>query len=118
MYDYRQALYEDIANYIVTEGITDFSEESYEEVYDALWVEDSVTGNGSDACYTEDAMVAREYLRGNEELFWEMHCEFDHPVEDFFIRPCVADVCIRCYLLSEVLWEAFETFRKMDNQED
>lgn len=117
MYNYREALYDDIVNYIIMEDITDFSEEAYETLYDELWCEDAVTGNGS-GWYTDDFEQAREYLRGNEELYWEMHCEFDHPLADFFTEPRVADVCIRCYLLGEVLWTVFEEFRKREDEEN
>lgn len=111
MYNYENALYEDICNYIVTEGITDFSEESYESLYDTLWCEDSVTGNGS-GFYIDNVDQARSYLRGNEELFWEMRCEFDFPCQEYFTNPRAADAAIRCYLLGEVLRTAFDEFKK------
>jgi len=72
-YDYRQAMREDIAQAIaekeewigkrITEAYED-KEEAYDQLFDDMWVNDSVTGNGSGS-YTFNRYKAEEYLTHN-----------------------------------------------------
>lgn len=110
-YDYREAVYEDVKQYI-EENITlsdyDNLEEAYEEIYDDMWTADSVTGNGSGS-YTFNAWQAEENLCHNLDLLGEALTEFccdssyltEHGAE-------ACDVTIRCYLLGEVLQTILE----------
>ena len=110
-YDYRAELKLDIIGY-VQQNVDIASYGSYDELtealYDDLWTEDSVTGNGSGS-YTFSTWQAEENLSHNWELLIEA-------AEAFGIEPTVSDgydhgaewwdVTIRCYLLGEMIGEA------------
>lgn len=110
MYDYKQAVLEDVREYIMSNydeknmrelGRDDF----YEKLFDELWVEDSVTGNASGS-YTFNTWEAEENICHNWDLLVEAANEFG-------IEPVVSeswkggaeywDVTIRCYLLPNAL---------------
>ena len=107
-YDYRQAIRDDILDYIKEHDIqvTDNNREEVEEfLYDTLFVEDSVTGNASGS-YTFNAWKAEEYLCHNLDLLAEAIDEFGADAGTY--KDCIesaetADVTIRCYLLTECL---------------
>lgn len=107
-YDYRQAVRDDILDYIKEHNIqvTDNNREEVEEfLYDTLFVEDSVTGNASGS-YTFNAWKAEEYLCHNLDLLAEAIDEFGADAGTY--KDCIesaetADVTIRCYLLTECL---------------
>lgn len=110
-YDYRKAMREDIEDYInYNVNLEDYDDrdECFEDIYDEMWVADSVTGNGSGS-YFMNAYRAEEAICHNWDLLQEAHEEFGH---DGYI--CiengaeVADVTIRCYLLNEVLSEVLD----------
>lgn len=105
-YDYREAVYEDVKQYI-EENITlsdyDNLEEAYEKIYDDMWITDSVTGNGSGS-YTFNTWQAEENLCHNLDLLNEALTEFCCNSSYLAERGAeVCDVTIRCYLLGEVL---------------
>lgn len=105
-YNYRGVLAEDIRTYIQDNEISrdDYEDMDamHEALYDALWVEDSVTGNGSGS-YTFNAWEAEENLCHNMDLLEEALSEFGWGI-DYLSRGAEAcDVTIRCYLLGEVL---------------
>ena len=83
----------------------------YEPCYNQLWIEDSVTGNASGS-YTFDAWKAGEYVESNMGLAIAAFKEFSdlktfaEKVENEEWE--YIDVTIRCYLLGQVLTEAFE----------
>ena len=107
-YDYRQAVRNDILDYIKEHDIqvTDNNREEVEEfLYDTLFVEDSVTGNASGS-YTFNTWKAEEYLCHNLDLLAEAIDEFGADAGTY--KDCIesaetADVTIRCYLLTECL---------------
>lgn len=107
-YDYRQAVRDDILDYIKEHDIqvTDNNREEIEEfLYDTLFVEDSVTGNASGS-YTFNTWKAEEYLCHNLDLLAEAIDEFGADAGTY--KDCIesaetADVTIRCYLLTECL---------------
>jgi hypothetical protein len=107
-YDYREALGEDIMEYIENE--VDLAEwESLEDLEDflrdELWTVDSVTGNGSGS-YTFSTWTAEENLCHNLDLLGEALQEFGCGPEYLMEHgPEACDVTIRCYLLGEVLGE-------------
>ena len=110
-YDYRAILREDITNYIVDSHITwdaDCREETEEELYDTLWTDDSVTGNGSGS-YTFSSWEAEENLCHNLDLLGEVLNEFGCG-GDYLIKNGAeaCDVSIRCYLLGEVLHDVMD----------
>lgn len=107
-YDYRQAVRNDILDYIKEHDIqvTDKNREEVEEfLYDTLFVEDSVTGNASGS-YTFNTWKAEEYLCHNLDLLAEAIDELGADAGTY--KDCIesaetADVTIRCYLLTECL---------------
>ena len=107
-YDYRQAVRDDILDYIKEHDIP-VTNKNREEVqgflYDTLFVEDSVTGNASGS-YTFNTWKAEEYLCHNLDLLAEAIDEFGADAGTY--KDCIesaetADVTIRCYLLTECL---------------
>ena len=107
-YDYRQAVRDDILDYIKEHDIQ-VTNKNREEVqgflYDTLFVEDSVTGNASGS-YTFNTWKAEEYLCHNLDLLAEAIDEFGADAGTY--KDCIesaetADVTIRCYLLTECL---------------
>ena len=111
-YDYKQALREDIREWLkenpdyLTTGET--REEIRENVYDELWVADSVTGNASGSYYC-NAWRAEEAICHNWDLLAdaceEFGCNDMNPIEK---GAEFCDVTIRCYLLGEILDEVLD----------
>lgn len=106
-YDYRKEMKEDIKDYILENGIDVMNDEqSLEELYDDLWIKDSVTGNASGS-YTFNTWTAKDYVIDNLDLLKEALEDFGiiNEISDIFLEEKweYADVTIRCYLLGEVL---------------
>lgn len=116
-YDYRNAVIEDVREYIndriedvreyIKENeVTDINE-VYEFLYDDMFVCDSVTGNASGS-YTFNTYQAEENICHNLDLLGEA-CEAFGSNTDLLKDGAEAcDVTIRCYLLSECLNEVLE----------
>lgn len=106
MYNYNNNIINDIHNYLrETYSKEELAEKLLEpaefedELNEALWADDSVTGNASGS-YTFSSYTAQEYLVGNWDLLREALQEFggaDRAIEE---GPEFCDVTIRCYLLS------------------
>jgi len=115
-YNYLESIKEDIKNYIEENKDNesynfDNIEELKELLYDDLWIEDSVTGNGTGSYYC-NRYKAREALQGNEGLLIEALETFGNDAESYkrsLIDPEFADVTIRCYLLGEAIDEVIES---------
>ena len=111
MYDYREAVKDDVLEYINNEiNFEDFDtlEELEEHLNDVLFTEDSVTGNASGS-YTFSTYEAEENICHNMDLLQEALSEFGDTealVMDFDAEK--ADVTIRCYLLGECIAAALE----------
>ena len=108
-YNYHDSMLQDINEWF--EENEQMLGAGYETCYDQLWIADSVTGNASGS-YTFNAWQAGEYVESNMSLaiaaFRELgsleeFCKKLEGQEWEFI-----DVTIRCYLLGQVLTEAFE----------
>lgn len=117
MCDYREAIKEDIRNYIIKN--TDWEEHTNrndleERLQDMLWTEDSVTGNASGS-YTFSRSKAQEYVPDNLDLLEEA-CAGLGTDEATVGRWLLAsdfesmDVTIRCYLLSQCIHEVSDEF--------
>lgn len=111
VYDYRQAVTDDVLDYIGNNiDLRDYSdrEELAEELNNLLWDNDAVTGNGSGS-YTFSAYCAEEYLNHNWDLLldalWELGQMDTNPIEQG-AEWC--DVTIRCYLLGECIESALD----------
>lgn len=115
-YDYKEALKDDIL-----QAVSD-NEYEYkgldridlaERLNDELWVDDSVTGNGSGS-YTFNAYEAGEYVLADGMEYYseavEAFCTPAEEVADNFLSENweAIDVTIRCYLLPEMIEEALD----------
>ena len=114
-YNYLEELKSDVKNYI-KEVASDYMDcedidELRENLYDNLWDEDSVTGNGSGS-YTFNREEAKKYVADNLDLMVDAYKEFDsieklvNNLEDSDFE--TIDVTIRCYLLSQALDEVLD----------
>ena len=111
-YDYKNAVLEDVKEYIKNEiELTEWKgdrEGLEEKLNDDLWTADSVTGNGSGS-YTFSTYEAEENICHNLDLLEEALDEFgsDH---GYLIDNGAeaADVTIRCYLLGGAISEALD----------
>lgn len=113
MYNYMKAMKEDIRIYIENNiDMADYENREELEVclFDDMWTEDSVTGNGSGS-YTFSREEARENLIGNEYLVEEMIEEFSIDAEkiaEHLFDYEWWDVSIRCYLLGNAISETLD----------
>jgi len=111
-YDYRREIVEDIKAVIDDydyEGCRDL-DQAEQWLHDQLWIDDSVTGNGSGS-YTFSRAKAAEYIAGNGDLIAEAMDYFGCGLEQYkiaFSDPEWCDVTIRCYLLFDGIVDAFE----------
>ena len=114
-YNYYETVKEDIGNYItenytqeeIIEKLLD-TNAWHEELNDALWVDDSVTGNASGS-YTFNTWQAEENLCHNLDILREALDEFGCDQSDALERGAeYCDVTIRCYLLSGCIWETLD----------
>lgn len=113
-YNYLEAMIEDVKEYVgdnftaeeIAEKLEDRSEwES--ELYDALWIEDSVTGNASGS-YTFNTYRAEECIAHNLDLLSEAIKEFGCDADILEKGAEWCDVTIRCYLLGQAISEALD----------
>ena len=110
MYNYREAIQEDIITYIndnLNLDSNDDKEALESTLNDDLWTEDSVTGNASGS-YTFNRTAAREYIEDNLDLLSEACTELGvepATVGEWFMNQDyeTMDVTIRCYLLPECI---------------
>ena len=114
-YNYLEELKSDVRNYI-KEVASDYMDcedmdELRDSLYDNLWNEDSVTGNGSGS-YTFNREKAKEYVSDNLDLMVEAYKDLDSIeslVDDLEALDFeTIDVTIRCYMLSQALDEVLE----------
>lgn len=104
-YDYFFHVCEDVRNYIAENGIevnAETREEIEEQLNDDLFVNDSVTGNGSGS-YFCNAWKAEEALSHNWDLLADAIEEFGCDTDVLRQGPEAADVTIRCYLLGQAI---------------
>lgn len=117
-YDYREAVKEDVLDYIKDEiDFTDFEtiEELDEKLNEELFVCDSVTGNASGS-YTFNAYEAEENLTHNWDLLEEALDEFGSDENPISKGAEWCDVTIRCYLLGSAISEALEELEDEFNE--
>ena len=114
MYDYLESMKEDIREWIEDEKWFEEHEldDAYDDLYDALWIADSVTGNASGS-YTFNSYQAKEFVMDNIELLKEAVREFctaSNTICDRFLDEDWEwfDVTIRCYMLGRALGEVLE----------
>ena len=111
-YDYRSAINEDVLDYIhenfkVEDMSVDELDNLPDKLNEDLWIEDSVTGNGSGS-YTFNRAKAKEYVIDNLDLVALAAKEFEidyQTIAQHFMQEDweYFDVTIRCYLLPEAI---------------
>lgn len=107
-YDYMETIKADIRTYLKEEGIVlkGMDYEDTEDIYERLWVCDSVTGNASGS-YTFSTYTAEEHLCHNWNLLREAVEELGETIDILSKGPEWCDVIIRCHLLRSALDEVF-----------
>lgn len=116
MYDYESVMKEDVLSEIqerythkdIILALHDDWEGFRDELMDALWNEDSVTGNASGS-YTFNRYEAREYVLDNMGILSEVVDEYGidkREIGDKFLEENFEyfDVLIRVYLLPNVIF--------------
>ena len=109
-YDYREAVKDDVSEYIKNEiNFEDFDtlDELEEHLNDVLFVEDGVTGNASGS-YTFTTYKAEENICHNLDLLVEALEAFGGDFDILKDGAEAADVTIRCYLLGECIAATLE----------
>ena len=110
-YNYLEAVTND-AKAAILENMNDWSftdrEELEEIANDSLWVDDSVTGNGSGS-YTFSTWQAEENLCHNMDELEEACDEFGKDIGEAVKHGAeYCDVTIRCYLLEQAISAALD----------
>lgn len=122
MYDYyfevkndiREALNNGDYSHIVTDYLDnngDFNGDYdglFNNLYDAMWVDDSITGNASGS-YTFNTVQAMENLTYNLDLLEEAITEYGGNMDVLKDGAEACDVTIRCYVLNECLSDVLTT---------
>ena len=119
-YNYYEAVKEDVKQYIEDHDVkvtTSNREDLEQELYNDMFISDSVTGNASGS-YTFNTWKAEENLCHNLDLLKEAFSEFGEPSFDMLESAESCDVTIRCYLLSQCLHEVLDELEEDDEDED
>jgi len=122
-YDYRNAMANDIINYILyncPEYLSEINQpdELREKLWEELWAEDSITGNGGNYYDTEEKCF--EYISGDIDLVYEAAREFciDDNINKIIERYTnktlgrYLDCTTRCYILSSAIDLALERIKE------
>ena len=107
MYDYKEAMTEDVKEWIKENiDLTEWTEDREgleQQLNDDLWTEDSITGNASGSYYC-NSYNAEESIAHNWDLLNEALDEFGQNDINVIKKGAEwADVTIRCYLLESVI---------------
>jgi len=120
-YDYRRVITDDVIDWIVNnsdileEGIEDGRDDDlYNWIYDEVFDEDSITGNGTYYYGTEE--FCSECLSGNFDILYEAAHEFaiddeiNVLIEHYENKDLARyfDCTIRCYLLWDCIYHAVD----------
>ena len=123
-YDYRRVITDDVIDWIVNnsdileEGIEDGRDDDlYNWIYDEVFDEDSITGNGTYYYGTEE--FCSECLSGNFDLLYEAIHEFaindeiNVLIEHYENKDLARyfDCTIRCYLLMDCIYAAVDELK-------
>lgn len=112
MYDYREAMTEDVKEWIKENiDLTEWTEDREgleQQLNDDLWTEDSITGNASGSYYC-NSYKAEESIAHNWDLLNEALDEFGQNNINVIEKSAEwADVTIRCYLLRSVISDVLD----------
>ena len=98
-YNYYEAVKNDAMEYIKENNLQD---KTQEELYDELFMSDSVTGNASGSYYC-NTYKAEEALAHNTDLLKEALNEFGGDFNNALERGAEwCDVIVRCYVLGQI----------------
>lgn len=111
-YNYYESVKEDIKEYL-----RNTDERDEQKLYDDMFIDDSITGNGSGS-YTFSTYQAEENLCHNMDLLQEALEAFGDTNTDILQNPEACDVTIRCYLLGQLLGEALEEIKEEEEEEE
>lgn len=128
MYDYREAMKEDVREYLKYDSSINFNDwmsdrtQIEDQLNDDLWTVDGVTGNASGS-YTFNRVQASLYVLDNVDLLQEALSNFgtdSETVADKFLSEDweYFDVTIRCYLLSQVISEVLDDLQEEFEEEE
>lgn len=112
MYDYREAMTEDVKEWIKQNiDLTEWTEDREgleQQLNDDLWTDDSITGNASGSYYC-NSYKAEESIAHNWNLLNEALDEFEQNNINVIEKGAEwADVTIRCYLLWSVISDVLD----------
>lgn len=112
MYDYREAMTEDVKEWIKENiDLTEWTEDREgleQQLNDDLWTEDSITGNASGSYYC-NSYKAEESIAHNWDLLNEALDEFEQNNINVIEKGAEwADVTIRCHLLGSVISDVLD----------
>lgn len=112
MYDYREAMTEDVKEWIKENiDLTEWTEDREgleQQLNNDLWTEDSITGNASGSYYC-NSYNAEESIAHNWNLLNEALDEFGQNDINVIEKGAEwADVAIRCYLLRSVISDVLD----------
>ena len=119
-YSYNDYYNEVLAD--ATAAMVDYGDEytDFQEFYDALWTDDSVTGNGSGSYFFNSAKARdaiSDFIWSDE--FAEMCAEFDETINGCMkMGPEGVDVSIRCWMLGQVSGALEDKWDEMFPDED
>lgn len=119
MYDYKEAVKDDIIDYLneniihntleandIKIGVKEYVNAKYDDILEDMMLCDSVTGNASGS-YTCSSYAAKEYVLDNIDIVTEMY--EDGYISNSHVVSMVLydrwedmDVIIRCYLLPQI----------------
>ena len=116
--DYLDMVKEDVKNWInenieyIDDDVKADKDDFFEYLNDNLWMEDSVTGNGSGS-YTFNSWDAENYVKADMDTVKEALHEFCVPAETIaekFLNEDwkYFDVTARCYVLGSAIYEVLE----------
>ena len=120
MYDYKEAVRDDTkeaieerySNETIIQRIAEDRSGFESELYDELFICDSVTGNASGS-YTFNAWQAEENICHNMGLLEEACNEFCEDLGELVKRGAeTCDVTIRCYLLSSAIFDVLDEYEE------
>ena len=114
-YDYEEAVRNDINDYLDRNWKKGkpITEDDRMQLYEDMFVDDGVTGNGS-GTYTFSTAQAEENVCRNLELLGEAMDDYGVDGDTLRDKMCGewADVMIRCYLLKRLSDEAFDEWNE------
>lgn len=110
VYNYYENMAADLLD-VIADGLSYSGLQYYEDMYEGLWLDDSVTGNGSGS-YTFDSWTSAENVAHNWDLLREALEAFGGGFDVLERGAEFADVSIRCYILAEVLTKVTDIIAK------